>query len=95
MSEPVEENPEHITHVFGTRNKETVWQVRLVNGKVLWMNRRKIFRKQLLTPSTTWSFLRQTCKCKDSKGNVFVFVFWKGFAEPSKEPADFKYIDLS
>jgi hypothetical protein len=79
-----------IAHIYYTEKKESVWIVKTVDGKRQKISKRKIEKKKLLTPETTWAFDRLGLKFRYEVGKEKRYVFWKGFKDPSIEPGDFK-----
>jgi hypothetical protein len=79
-----------ISHVYGTEKNESVFIVKLVNGrKRIKIPSKTIDNEQLLTDNTTWAVERIGCRCRYEKGKDFRFVFWTGFAKETCEHVDF------
>jgi hypothetical protein len=80
-----------ISHVYDTKNNETVWRVKLVNGDIRYIKHSTIKRQKLITVDTTWEPIRVGCVVKFGKhGKPFRYVYWRGFADPTREPTCFK-----
>jgi hypothetical protein len=79
-----------IAHVYDTKDNENVWIVKMSNGIKKELAHSTIIKKKLITEETTWTYRRIGCKCRYSVGKEFRFVHWQGFAEPTREPVDFK-----
>jgi hypothetical protein len=84
-----------IEHVYNTQDNETLWVVRLVDGSSRYIKHSTIKRQKLITSDTTWEPIRVGCVVKFGEhGKPFRYVYWRGFADPTQEPPDFKTHDL-
>lgn len=79
-----------IVHVYDTEKEESIWIVKTVDGKRQKISKRVIEKKKLVTPETTWTFGKMSCKFRYGVGKEKRYVFWKGFKDPSIEPGNFK-----
>lgn len=79
-----------IAHVYDTYDDEKIWIVKTVDGKKKELPKTIIDKHKLLTEETTWTFRKTGIKARYKVGEEFLFVYWQGFKQPSREPIDFE-----